>query len=169
MVTLNYFAAVYHLSVRFGLDCVKNNPHVFGFVGIQFLAVEQFQSIKNGCGLLGAALAGNCPQSLLCRLGAVAAGDKDRKEGVVWCLDLKEGCQADTGDGVYQVSEDDCFIGGYTGQIPNRFAFCTFGNGPGLALVSELKSDGHVLLQPLDQFLQETVGLGFIGGLGIAR
>ena len=59
-------------------------------------------------------------------------------------------------------------MGRQTGQVADGFALGPLAHGLGTALVSDLKGIGHVLLQPLDKLLQESVGFRFIGGLGVA-
>ena len=169
MVVLDDLAAVDHLAVPLGLDGIEDELGVLRFVGVDLLAVEKLQGVQHGGGLLGAVLPGDGPQGVLRGLGAVVAGDQDRKERIVRGLVLEVRGQADPGDGVDQVAEIDGLVGRQAGQVADRFALGPFGHGLGAALIGDLEGIAHVLLQPLDQFLQEAVGLRFIGGLGVAR
>ncbi len=76
MVVLDDFVAVDHLAVALGLDGIENELGVLGLVGVDLLAIEQFQGIQHGRGLLGAVLPGNGPQRVLGGLGPVVAGDQ---------------------------------------------------------------------------------------------
>ena len=169
MVVLDDLAAVDHLAVPLGLDGIEDELGVLRLVRVDLLAVEQLQGVQHGGGLLGAVLPGDGPQGVLRGLGAVVAGDQDREERVVRGLVLEVRSQADTGDGVDQVAEVDGLVGRQAGQVADGFALGPFGHGLGAALISDLEGIAHMLLQPLDQLLQEAVGLRFIGGLGMAR
>jgi len=169
VVVLDDLAAVDYLAVPLGLDGIEDELGVLRLVGVDLLAVEQLQGVQHGGGLLGAVLPGDGSQGVLRGLGAVVAGDQDREERVVRGLVLEVRCQADTGDGVHQVAEVDSLVRRQARQVADGFALGPFGHGLGAALIGDLEGIAHVLLQPLDQLLQETVGLRFIGGLGMAR
>jgi hypothetical protein len=64
--------------------------------------------------------------------------------------------QANTCDGVYQVTEIDALTGADTGKFTDRFAFGPFGKRLGASLVGDFKTGGHLLLQPLYNISQET-------------
>ena len=68
---------------------------VLRLVGVDFLAVKQFQCVQHGGGLLGTVLSSDSPQGVLRRLGAVVAGYQDREKRVVRCLVLEVRCQTD--------------------------------------------------------------------------
>ena len=171
MVVLDDLAAVDHLAMALGPDGVEDELGVLGFVGIDLFAVEQFQGIQYGRGLLGAVRSRDGPQGVLRGLGAVVAGDQDREERVVLGLIGEVRRQADPGNGVDQVAEVDGFVGRDSGQPTDsaHFFLCPGAHGLCLALVGDFKGIHDVRLQPLDQLFQKTVGLGFVGGLGVAR
>jgi len=169
VVVLDDLAAVDYLAVPLGLDGIENELGVLRLVGVDLLAVEQLQGVQHGGGLLGAVLPGDGSQGVLRCLGAVVAGDQDREERVVRGLVLEVRCQADTGDGVHQVAEVDSLVRRQARQVADGFALGPFGHGLGTALIGDLEGIAHVLLQPLDQFFQKTVGFRFIGDLGVAR
>ena len=88
------FRAVQHLTLTFLHQQIEDVLGVPGSGGVQFVAVEQFKSVKHRCRLLGAARPNDTAQRVLRRLSAICTSDEHCKRWVVRRLIGKIGGEA---------------------------------------------------------------------------
>jgi len=137
--------------------------------GVEPVALEEFQGVKDSRRLLGAVLPGNRPQGVLRRLPAILARDQDGEVGILGRLVLKVGRQEDAGDRVDEIPEVNPFVGTDVRQVAHRLCLSRpFQQRFRTSLVRHLEGLAHMFLQPAHHVPQESLGLGLVGSLRVA-
>ena len=85
-------------------------------------------------------------QGVLGRLLPIRSRNQHREEGILGCLVLKMGAQADARNRVHKVAEIDPLVGSDARQIADRLALGPFDQGFRASLAGRLETVGHVLL-----------------------
>ena len=161
--------AVDHLPEALLSDDIEDVSGVFGAVRVEPVAVEEFECVERRDALFRAGVSGDGAKGVLRGLRPVPSGDEHRKNRVFGRLILETGCEADTRDGVHQVSEADALVGADAREFADGLALGPLDERLAAPLARDVEGRRHVPLEPLHEVAQKVRRLGFVGRLGVPR